>query len=276
MFLSSADFSAKRKKKQGSQFIPDLGSKFCEAWSGSEVYSNGYPQMTIEVIKRTKIRNRYNQVPHLTQDTIGKVTNTQFDITNESQEVSPFPAGDHKVTIKRRAQKHNKHMTEIYSVQIRDVGRFLAKFNPWTNTFGNRLFRLHWSRIHPSVKLSTPKVYTCSLIVVVSWKISVSNYWRWIWSAQIPCLKYVHTSILNTCVYLKIYNQNINLRQCNLQSHTFYCFIRDMCTLSLWSIYWALSMPNFNVYVSVCVGGWGGQGGYFNVVVLMLFFRIQS
>ena len=38
------------------------------------------------------------------------------------------------------------------------------------------LVRLHCSLIHPSVKLSTPKVYTCSLIVAVSWKISVSNY----------------------------------------------------------------------------------------------------
>ena len=50
--------------------------------------------------------------------------------------------------------------TKVYSVQIRDVGRFLAKFNPWTNTFGYRLVRLHCSRIHSSVKLSTPKVYT--------------------------------------------------------------------------------------------------------------------
>ena len=39
-----------------------------------------------------KIRNRYNQAPHLTQDTNGKVTTSQLDITNESQEVSPFPA----------------------------------------------------------------------------------------------------------------------------------------------------------------------------------------
>ena len=93
----------------------------------------------------------------------------------------------------------------LYSVQIRDVGRFLPKFNPWTNTFGNRLVRLHCSRIHPPVKLSQPKVYTCSLIVAVSWKISVSNYWSWIWSAQIPCLKYVHTCILNMYVYLKLY-----------------------------------------------------------------------
>ena len=42
------------------------------------------------------IRNRYNQAPHHTQDTNGKVTTLQSDNTNESQEVSPFPAGDHK------------------------------------------------------------------------------------------------------------------------------------------------------------------------------------
>ena len=30
-----------------------------------------------EVSKGAKIRNRYNQVPHLTQDTNGKVTNSQ-------------------------------------------------------------------------------------------------------------------------------------------------------------------------------------------------------
>ena len=46
--------------------------------------------------KGAKIRNRYNQVPHLTQDTNGKVTNSQLDTTNTSQEVSPFPAGDQK------------------------------------------------------------------------------------------------------------------------------------------------------------------------------------
>ena len=51
-----------------------------------------------KVRKRTKIRNRYNQAPHLTQDTNGKVTTSQIDITNENQEVSPFPAGDHKAS----------------------------------------------------------------------------------------------------------------------------------------------------------------------------------
>ena len=43
-----------------------------------------------------KIRNQYIQTPHQTQDTNGKVTTSQLDITNESQEVSPFPAGDNK------------------------------------------------------------------------------------------------------------------------------------------------------------------------------------
>ena len=68
--------------------------------------------MPIKVRKGAKIRNRYNQAPHLTQDTNGNVTTSQLDITNESQEVSPFPAGDHKASINRRARKHNKNKTE--------------------------------------------------------------------------------------------------------------------------------------------------------------------
>ena len=47
---------------------------------------------SIKVSKGAKIMNRCNQVPHLTQDTNGKVTNAQLDTTNESQEVSPFRA----------------------------------------------------------------------------------------------------------------------------------------------------------------------------------------
>ena len=54
---------------------------------------------TLEVKKRAKIRNPYNQAPHLTQDTNGKVTTSQLDITNKSQEVSLFPVGDHKESI---------------------------------------------------------------------------------------------------------------------------------------------------------------------------------
>ena len=64
------------------------------------------------VSKGAKIRNRYNKIPHLTQDTNGKETNSQLDTTNESQEVSPFPAGNHKAHINKRAQRHSKHKTE--------------------------------------------------------------------------------------------------------------------------------------------------------------------
>ena len=56
-----------------------------------------------KVRKRAKVRNRYYQAPHLTQNTNGKVTTSQFDITNMSQEVSPFPAGGHKALKNRRA-----------------------------------------------------------------------------------------------------------------------------------------------------------------------------
>ena len=56
-----------------------------------------------KVRKRAKIRNRYNQAPHLTQDTNGKVTTSQLDISNESQEVSLFPASDNKTSTNRRS-----------------------------------------------------------------------------------------------------------------------------------------------------------------------------
>ena len=49
-----------------------------------------------------KIRKRYNQVPHLTQDTTWESNRNTINIINKSQEVSPFPAGDHKATMNRR------------------------------------------------------------------------------------------------------------------------------------------------------------------------------
>ena len=55
---------------------------------------------------------KYNQVSYQTQDNNGKVTNSQLDTANESQEVSLFPAGDHKAHILRRAQRHSKPKIE--------------------------------------------------------------------------------------------------------------------------------------------------------------------
>ena len=39
----------------------------------------------IKVSKGVKIRNQYNQVPHLTQDTNGTVTNSQLDTTTRAK-----------------------------------------------------------------------------------------------------------------------------------------------------------------------------------------------
>ena len=66
----------------------------------------------VKVRKRANIRNQYNQAPHLTQNTNRKVTTSQLDITNESQEISPFPAGDHKAAINRRACKDRNNIND--------------------------------------------------------------------------------------------------------------------------------------------------------------------
>ena len=92
-----------------------------------------------EVSKGAKIRNRYNQVPHLTQDTNGKVTNSQLDTTNESQEVSPFPAGYHKVHINRRSQRHSKHKTEKKKHK-----RSTKEVPPWNGHRNNLVEGLNW------------------------------------------------------------------------------------------------------------------------------------
>ena len=52
--------------------------------------------------KMAKIGNRYNQVPHLTQDTTWESNKTAINITNKSQEFSPFLAGDHKAAMNKR------------------------------------------------------------------------------------------------------------------------------------------------------------------------------
>ena len=72
---------------------------------------------SVKLRKRAKIRNRYNQAPHLTLDTNEKVITSQLDTTNESQDVSFFPAGDHKTPINRRRRKHNKYKTPAFSQQ---------------------------------------------------------------------------------------------------------------------------------------------------------------
>ena len=55
-----------------------------------------------KVKKKLKVRNRYNQVPHMTQDTVweGYINKRKHHIQG-SQEASPYPIGDHKTARKR-------------------------------------------------------------------------------------------------------------------------------------------------------------------------------
>ena len=55
-------------------------------------------------IKTARIRNRYNQVPHLSQDTKWEGNKITMNLTNKGQEVSPFPSGDHKAAMNRRRE----------------------------------------------------------------------------------------------------------------------------------------------------------------------------
>ena len=54
-------------------------------WLSGRVLDSRPKDRGFKVSKGAKIRNQYNQVPHLTQNTNWKVTNSQLDTTNESR-----------------------------------------------------------------------------------------------------------------------------------------------------------------------------------------------
>ena len=54
----------------------------CANLPANTFYRGSKKTIFFKVSKGAKIRNRYNQVPHLTQDTNGKATNSQKDITS--------------------------------------------------------------------------------------------------------------------------------------------------------------------------------------------------
>ena len=68
-------------------------------------------ELGFKVSKEAKIRNQCTEVPYLTQDTTPESDkNTIKHHTQESQEVSPFPAGDHKAAMNRQESITNtKH-----------------------------------------------------------------------------------------------------------------------------------------------------------------------
>ena len=89
-----------------------------------------------KVRKRAKIINRYNQAPHLTQDTNGKRTTSPIDITNESQEISPFPASDHKET--------TKDLHESITMQDRNNINAPQKKHPLGTVSKSKSLRFHY------------------------------------------------------------------------------------------------------------------------------------
>ena len=67
-------------------------------------------QYTCKIRKEAKIRQRYYQVPHLTQDIIWENNKNTINITNNIHEVRPSPAGDHKAAKNRlKSMRNTKH-----------------------------------------------------------------------------------------------------------------------------------------------------------------------
>ena len=62
----------------------------------------------MQVKKTARLNNRYNQVPHLSQDTKWESNKITINITDKSLEVSPFPSGDNKATMNRRESMTNR------------------------------------------------------------------------------------------------------------------------------------------------------------------------
>ena len=57
----------------------------CSLLRRAASWLQSHQSVSRKVSKGAKIRNRYNQVPHLTKYTNEKVTDSQLDTTNESQ-----------------------------------------------------------------------------------------------------------------------------------------------------------------------------------------------
>ena len=107
--------SLRNRSKRGPSLRATRDGPWCHSISSSMslILARVWVDYKNKVRKRTKIRNRYNQAQHLTQDTDGKVTTSQLDITNESQKVSPFQAGDTQGINKQTCMKAQQKKTEI-------------------------------------------------------------------------------------------------------------------------------------------------------------------
>ena len=85
------------------------------------------------VREQSKIRKGYNQVSHLTQDTTWeRDKNTRKRQTQESQEVSPFPAGDKKAAMNRQdgmvdTKYKDKDKEALFNVTNNDTDNIISR-----------------------------------------------------------------------------------------------------------------------------------------------------
>ena len=91
-----------------------------------------FVKMLIKVSNGAKIRNRYNQVPHLTQDTNGKVTNSQ----KTTQTRAKRSALSQQVTINlelhhiyKRTLKTHHRISALFLQTLYAIEKLLGGFN---------------------------------------------------------------------------------------------------------------------------------------------------
>ena len=95
-------------------------------------YDQEMPYHTLKikkVRKNSKIWNRYNQVQHPTRDAIWESDKSRRKHhIQESQEVSPFPAGDHKAARNRHGEEESQNTNKktIHSQTQNKVQRLAA------------------------------------------------------------------------------------------------------------------------------------------------------
>ena len=87
--------------------------------AGAVVYLDAYQSVPVllkkcvKVSNGAKIRNRYNQVPHLTQDTNGKVTNSQKTPQTRAKRPAPPPPPPQQATKKHtQTDAHKTQQTQ--------------------------------------------------------------------------------------------------------------------------------------------------------------------
>ena len=114
--------------------------------------NNVYFDTMVKVSKGAKIRNRYNQVPLLTKDTNGKVTNSQSAAQTRTKWSTPFQ------------QVTTRHICQIYPSELQ-----LNKAN--TSDTKAAFLDLHWSISNDSV---LPKFMIKVMTSIL--KLSISHF----------------------------------------------------------------------------------------------------